>query len=65
MISVLDFVNRVRQLLGSAPLPGLPLLGTEADEEERDVLGSALEVPIGASKHPALSSLGRWVMLPP
>ena len=62
MISVLDYVNRVRVLLGSSVLPGLPLLGTEADAEGRDVLGMALGVPIGGSEHPDWAFRERWVM---
>lgn len=62
MTSVLDYVNRVRVLLGSSVLPGLPLLGTEADAEGRDVLGTALGVPIGRSEHPDWASRERWVM---
>lgn len=62
MISVLDFVNRVRALTGASPLPGLPLLGTEPDDEERDVLRSALGVSVGASEHSDWSTQGRWVM---
>ena len=60
-ISVLAYVNRVRALLGSPAVPGLPLLGTDADDEHRGVLGSALGAPIGGSEHPGWSS-DRWVM---
>ncbi len=52
VINVLDYVNRVRVLLGSPVLPGLPVLGTEADAEGRDILGTALAVPIGGSERP-------------
>lgn len=62
MISVLEFVNRVRAQLGEPALPGLPLLGTEADDEERDVLGTALGAAVGDSEHPEWSQGGRWVM---
>ena len=62
VISVLDYVNRVRALLGSSVLPGLPLLGTEADAEGRDVLGTALGVQIGWSEHPDWAIRERWVM---
>ena len=62
VISVLDYVNRVRALLGSPVLPGLPLLDTEADAEGHDVLGTALGVPIGGSEHPVWSARDRWVM---
>jgi hypothetical protein len=62
VISVLDFVNHVRALTATSPLPGLPLLGTQPDDEERDVLGSALSVSVGASEHPDWSARGRWVM---
>lgn len=62
MISVLDYVNRVRALLGSPVLPGLPLLGTGADAEGRDILGTALGVPIGGSERHDGSFGERWVM---
>ena len=62
VISVLDYVNRVRILLGNPVLPGLPLLGTEADAEGRDILGTALGVPIGGSERPDGSFRERWVM---
>lgn len=62
VISVLDFVNQVRALLGSPALPALALLGTEVDDEERGVVGSALGVPIGGSEHPGWSCRGCWVM---
>lgn len=61
MISVLAYVNWVRALLGSPALPGLPLLGTEADREGRDVLASALGVLIGGSEHRDWSP-ERWMM---
>jgi hypothetical protein len=62
VISALEYVNRVRALLGSTVLPGLPFLDTDADAEGRDVLGTALGAPIGGSEHPDWSARDRWVM---
>jgi hypothetical protein len=62
LVSVLDFVNRVRTLQGLGERVALPLLGTEADDEHSDAVASALGVPVGESEHPQWAEGARWVM---
>ncbi len=62
MVSVLDFINRVRTLQDLGEWGALPLLRTEADDEHHDVVASALGVSVGESEHHDWAAQGRWVM---
>lgn len=60
--SVLDFVNAVRGPLGLPETVRLDLATTEPDHESRDMVGSALGVPVGKSEHLDWAVRGVWVM---
>jgi hypothetical protein len=60
--SVLGFVNRIRDLLGSDDLPSIRLAGTEQDDETNCIVANALGVPVGASDHHDWDSDSKWVM---
>lgn len=59
--SVLDFVNRVRALLGLEVVPDIRLAGTEQDDETNCIVANALGVPVGPSHDDRGGEL-RWVM---
>jgi len=62
VVSVLDFINRIRTLQQLDEWNALPLLGAEADDEHNDVVAAALGVPVGESEHPDWAAQGHWVM---
>jgi len=61
VISVLEFVNRVRALQGLPACGGLALRGI-APDGEHCIISAALGVPIDLSVHPEWSARGCWVM---
>jgi hypothetical protein len=62
VLSVLDFINRVRVLQDLSQWDALPLIETETDDERGDVVAFALGVPVGESEQPDWATNGRWVM---
>src|SRR4051812_39532675 len=65
MISLLEFVNRIRTLIDLTEMPCIWLTGTAQDDEANCIVATALGLPVGQSENLGWSAESRWVMRMP